>query len=67
MDQVGYAKIATRARAAARPPGPDRDRGRGLGLGLWTWLGMDWIGLDLTRNPYIFGQSIRVPVCWTST
>ena len=41
MDQVGYAKIATRARAAARPPGPDRDRDRGRGSwvvdrGPWT-------------------------------
>ena len=60
MDQVGYAKIATRA--PRRPPawtgpwpGPRswaEVRGSwfvvcGLGLGLgWAWLGMAWIGLD---------------------
>ena len=37
MDQVGYAKIATRARAAARPPGPDRDRDRDRGRGRGSW------------------------------
>ena len=72
MDQVGYDKIVTRARARCRPPAQTVTGAGVVARGPWsgTWLGLAWHGLDwigfgpkslyFLANPLGF-QSVGLP------